>query len=742
MRTRLPTLTTFALLTAPFALHAEDGMLELRQQTTLISNFPEGEQTPIFLDADRMSGHQDAEIEAEGEVELRKRGQVVNADRLIYRQAEDEVHALGNVRIEQQDSLVTGPELRMKLESHEGYMRQPVYQMRQPDSHGAAENLEFAGENKYNITAGTYTTCREGNDDWFLRSSEMELDRTVQVGTAHHASVVFKGVPILYSPWLEFPLDDQRKSGFLPPTFGSSGKSGAIFALPYYWNIAPDQDATITPRILSKRGLQMNAEYRYLDRRYAGKTNIEFLPNDSQTGTNRFNLLLNHGQSLGAGWSGGLNVQKVSDDNYFRDLNTTVATTSQVHLPREGVLAYNGYGLSFLTRVQSFQTLQDPLAPITPPYSRRPQLLLNGAWRNFPAVDLGLASEWTDFSHPTLLSGRRFSFYPSISLPLNQSFAFVTPKVGVHHTRYTLTENNPDEVSSMTRTLPIFSLDSGLFMERDWAVRGGEYLQTLEPRLYYLYIPYQDQGRLPNFDSALADFNYAQIFSENQFVGSDRINDANQLTAALTSRLLDPGTGQEWLRATIGQRYYFKEQQVVLPGGVARSDNSSDILAAFSGRVTSDWSVDAGVQYNPNRQDFQKTGIGVRYQPAVGKVLNLGYRYTRDMLNPIKQVDISTQWPIAGRWQGMGRFNYSFQDSRLVEGLAGLEYNAGCWAARVVMHQFATATTQSSSSIFFQLELFGMGRIGSNPLDILKRNISGFTPTHQLSSPATTYEQY
>lgn len=738
MRKRLP-FTAFALLTVPLALHAEESTLELRQQTSLISTFPEDEQTPLFLDADRMSGRQDVEIEAEGEVELRKRGQVVNADRLLYRQEEDEVHALGNVRIEQKDSLVTGPELKMKLDTHRGYMRQPVYQISQPDAHGEAENLEFAGENRYNITEGTYTTCSEGNNDWFMRSSEMELDRTVQVGTAHHASVVFKGVPILYTPWLQFPLDNQRKSGFLPPTFGSSGKSGLEFSLPYYWNIAPEQDATLTPRILSKRGLQLRGEYRYLNPFYAGKTNFEFLPNDNQTGASRYNLLLNHGQLLAEGWTGGLNVQKVSDDNYFRDLDSTVATTSQVLLPREGTLAYNGYGLSFLTRVQSFQTLQDPKAPITPPYSRLPQMLLNGAWRNFPAVDLGLTSEWTDFRHPSLLNGQRFSFYPSISLPLNQSFAFVTPKVGVHYTRYTLSENNTDGVPDMTRTLPVFSLDSGLFMEREWQMQGNEYLQTLEPRLYYLYIPYRDQSQLPNFDSALADFNYAQIFSENQFVGNDRINDANQLTAALTSRLLDPATGQEWLRATVGQRYYFKEQQVVLPGGVARNDKSSDILAAFSGRVTPAWNVDAGVQYNTSQQQFYKSSIGARYQPEVGKVLNLGYRFTRDAL---KQVDISSQWPLNGRWQGVGRVNYSFLDSKLLEGLAGLEYNGGCWAARMVMHQFASATAETSRSIFFQLELFGMGRIGSNPLDILKRNISGFAPTHQLSSPATTYEQY
>lgn len=738
MRTLRPTLAALALLILPLDLHAEDDVLELRPQTSLITEYPADEPTPVFIRADRMSGRQEGEIEAEGEVELRKRGQTVDADRLDYRQTEDEVHAEGHVRIEQKGSVATGPELRMKLETRQGFMREPAYRLTQPDAHGTAENLEFLGEDKYRITQGSYTTCSEGNDDWFMRTSEMELDRTTQVGTASGASVYFKGVPFLYTPWLTFPLNNQRKSGFLPPTFGSSGKSGAEFSLPYYWNIAPEQDATITPRLLSKRGLQLSGQYRYLNPAYSGETRLETLPNDNITGSNRYALWMRHGQNLGSGWAAGLNLQTVSDDDYFRDLTTTLATTSQTNLPREGALAYNGYGLNFLTRVQRFQTLQDPLAPLTPPYGRAPQMLLNGSWRNFPALDLGLSSEWVDFTHPTLINGKRFSFYPNISLPLARSFAFVTPKLGMHTTRYTLGDNNSTALADTTRTLPIFSLDSGLFFERELQLSGTDFIQTLEPRLYYLNIPYRDQSRLPNFDSALADLNYVQMFAENQFVGGDRINDANQLTMALTTRLLDPSSGQERLRAAIGQRYYFKDQQVTLDGA-ARSDKSSDILATFSGRVTPFWSVDTGIQYTPGQQQFEKSNIGVRYQPEPGKALNLGYRFTRDIL---KQVDISTQWPISGRWQAMGRLNYSFLDSKILEGLAGVEYNGGCWAARMVMHNFATATSQASNSIYFQLELFGLGKIGSNPLDILKRNISGYAQTNQLSSPAITHEPY
>lgn len=732
MTTLRPTLAALVLLIQPFDLHAEDEALVLRPQSALISEFPPDEATPAFISADRMTGHQEVEIQAEGEVELRKRGQVLNADRLTYRQADDEVHAEGNVRIEQKDSITTGPELRMKLEERRGYMRSPVYQISRPDSHGTAENLEFAGENKYVISDGTYTTC--GNDDWFIRTKEMELDRTTQVGTASHASVYFKGVPFLYSPWLTFPLNSQRKSGLLPPTLGSSGRSGVEFSLPYYWNIAPERDATITPRFLSKRGMQLSGEYRYIDPAYFGESRIEALPNDNIAERSRYLLSVRHGQGLGSGWAAGLNVQKVSDDNYFRDLTTTLANTSQTNLPREGMLAYNGLGMNFLTRVQRFQTLQDPLAPVIPPYARAPQLLLNGVWRDISAVDLGLTGEWVDFTHPSLVNGKRLTVYPNVSLPVMRSYAFLTPKIGLHHTRYTLGENNDTGVADATRSLPIFSLDSGLFFERELQLRGGNYIQTLEPRLYYLNIPYRDQSKLPNFDSALADFNYSQMFTENQFVGGDRLNDANQLTVAMTSRLLDPQTGQEWLRAALGQRYYFKDQQVTL-NDAARTAQSSDILATFSGRFGRFWNLDTGIQYNPNQSELQKTGVGIRYQPELGKALNLGYRYTRDT---IEQVDISAQWPLTGRWQGMGRWNYSFLDGKVLEGLAGLEYNGGCWAARMVMHRFTTATSQSSNSIFFQLELFGLGRIGSNPLDILKRNITGYAQTNQLSTPATT----
>jgi LPS-assembly protein len=483
----------------------------------------------------------------------------------------------------------------------------------------------------------------------------------------------------------------------------------------------------------------MSGDYRYLGSAYQGDAQAAILPHDNQTGEQRYALALHHNQSLGGGWAGGLNIQSVSDDNYFRDLTNNLSNTAQNNLPREGVLAWHGNGMAFLGRVQKFQTLQDPLTPITPPYSRAPQLLLNGAWDTLPVVSAGLSSEWVDFRHSTMVSGQRLTLYPSVSIPLSRSHGYVTPKLGVHHTNYSMTANNTGDLPDSVRTLPIFSVDSGLFFERPLQFGNLNLLQTLEPRLYYLNIPYRDQSQLPLFDTALADLNYSMMFSENQFIGGDRINDANQITLAVTTRLIDTDNGQEGIRATIGQRFYFEDQQVLLDYSGAQADTASDILASVGARVAA-WAVDATTQYQPNQSDFARTGVSVSYLPTAGKALNMGYRFNRDELNPIKQIDVSAQWPLARGWQALGRWNHSLRDDKVLEGLLGLEYNAGCWAARVVAHRFVTTAVESNDSIYFQLELSGLGRLGTNPLDILKRNIYGYSSLNQTN--AATYDQH
>lgn len=740
-------------------LKPDGGGLQLKLQPGFIRIPPANKDpVPLFFDADDLQGHQDRDIEASGTVRLRKRGKAVYADWLRYDQTANEIHARGNVRLEQRGDTMDGSELNFNMDTERGDLEKPKYrvQVNTTTGRGEGEKLVFEGENKYRMLAGNYTTCEVGNNDWFVRAKEFEIDKDRQIGTARGASVDFLGMPILYSPYLSFSLDRQRKSGFLSPTFGSTGNSGAEFSIPYYWNIAPNHDATFTPRFMTKRGAMLSSEFRYLDPRYNGDVRYETLPTDRvRGGDGRFAIAIRHVQTLDYGWVGNVNVQRVSDSNYFTDLSTQIAATSQVILPRHGVLSKGGtwwndgtYGFS--AAVQRWQTLQtDPLNPVVQPYNRN-ALNFNAAKQNIGPADFDLTSSLVGFTHPTLINGVRTIAYPSFSAPIQSSFAYITPKIGVHLTRYNFDQTNTP-LGDQSRVAPITSIDSGLLFERNMTLAGQHMLQTLEPKLYYVYIPTRSQNQLPNFESGLQTVNFATLFSENQFSGGDRINDANQITTGVTSRLLQEN-GVERLRVGLAERFYFKSQEVTLPGVAARVDNRSDLLATLGGTIVPHWTAEAGWQYTTSSSQTQRANAGVRYEPEPGKVINVSYRYTNGALtsttgttavasptnpsNTLRQLDFSSQWPLTRRVSAVARWNYSIADSRLLEGLIGLEYDGGCWAFRVVTHSFATTAATTANSFFMQLELNGVSKIGSNPLELLRRNIAGYyRGTAQLARP-------
>jgi LPS-assembly protein len=704
---------------------ADELGLKLKIQPALIPYSERSDEpTPMFLEADRLQSHQDRELEAEGNVSLRQRGAAVFSDYLYYAFPERELTVTGHVRFEKEGDVVTGEKLFYNLDSESGYLEKPDYRFQQFRARGSADRMVLESPTKMRVDKATYTNCDVGDDDWFLRVDKLDLDRQRDLGVAHNATVVFKGLPVLYSPYLDFSLSGHRKTGLLPPIIGSTGQSGFEVTQPFYWNIAPNRDATIAPRVLARRGVLLNTEFRYLEPRLGGEMRGEYLPDDRETKEDRYGYSWQHRQQFGYGFSGAFNVQGVSDDTYFTDLSEQIAATSQTNLPREGNLFYDGSWWNLNARVQRFQTLQDPLAPVTPPYARAPQLTVNVNRQTDYYLDLGLQGEYVDFDHPFLLNGKRRILYPSVSVPLQTSYFLVTPKIGYHDTRYSFEDPNlPVE----TRGLPIYSIDSAVTFERNARLRGRDFIQTLEPRLYYVYIPFRPQDQLPIFDTAVADFSLAQIFTENQFTGGDRINDANQLTAAVSSRLINPGSGEEQLRFVLGQRYYFEGQQVTL-NTAPRDSDRSDVLAAMTGRITPNWVTDVSLQYSANTSQMEQSNVALRYQPGIGKVMNFGYRFTRDTL---EQVDLSSQWPIGGRWTGLARWNYTLRDDRLLEGLAGLEYNAGCWAARFVMHRFVSSTQEYINAMFFQLELNGVSRIGSNPLGVLQQSVTGYAKTNE-----------
>jgi len=722
----------------------------------------QGELLPTFIAADHIAGKNDVEVVADGNVELRKRNSILQSDRLTYWQEADEMEAEGNVRLSRDGDRVRGPRMRMKMEDSTGFFEQPEYSIRRiktgsaatlwtgteerlsPDlttGRGVATRMEFEGEGKYRLTDATYSTCTPaaGRDpDWFARTTDLRLDYDDETGSARNATLYFKGAPILYSPWMSFSLNNERKSGLLTPTFGSTSSGGMEYTQPFYWNIAQNMDATIAPRFMSKRGTLWNGEYRYLQPSYSGTMQGQYLPDDKLEHKRRSSYSLSHSQTLGYGLSGTLALNGASDGTFFSDLANGSSVVAQTNLLRQATLSYGAAWWSANLMAQSYQTLQDPsLPPVTEPYRRLPQLTLNANRSDLPlGISFAFSGEHVNFRNPTLVEGRRFTLYPQLSLPLQTEILSVTPKIGLHSTRYDLEHQATGTPDRLTRSVPIFSVDSGVAFERNMDWFGKALTQTLEPRLYYLYVPVRDQSLIPVFDSGLADFNFAQIFSENRYGGGDRIGDANQATAMLTSRLLDPLTGAEVMRAAFGQRFYFSTQNVGLPGEVLRSDRQTDFLASLSGRIMPKTYIDTGIQYNPRLSRVERLNLGGRYQPEAGKVLNAGYRFTRDQLGVagLGQFDISGQWPVFGGWHAVGRFNYSTKDRRMIESVAGLEYDGGCWIGRIVMQRLATQTQESNTALFFQLELNGFAKVGSNPLDILRRNVPGYGVINQQSA--------
>ena len=723
--------------------------------------------TEVVINAEQIHGLNDKEAIAEGNVELIKRDARLEADKLIYRSAEDEVEATGNVRLSRDGDRVSGPHLKMQLSTDTGVFDEPTYQIQSPvlggqnpsaDSktkknplptgRGHAKALNFQGKGQYQLTDATYSTCTPATDgrfDWFAKVADLKLDYTDETGTGKHTTVYFKDVPILYSPWLSFPLNNRRKTGLLSPTIGSSSNTGFELTQPFYWNIAPDMDATISPRLMSKRGLQIGNEFRYLGATYSGTTQLQVLPHDSVTNTDRWSLAWRHAQDLGGGFNGNINLNSVSDDTYFSDLGTRLTSIERTHLVRQAELGYASNWWRAGMLVQEYQTLQDPNLPlIGKPYRRLPQFTLNAGRYDLPlGMETVLNAEYVNFQHLTLAQGQRMTMYPQLSLPIQTSAVLITPKIGFKALHYAIDQYQRFDAAgpaSYTTSLsvPIASVDSSVVFERPATWLGREMIQTLEPRLYYLYAPARDQSKIPLFDTAATDFNFAQIFSESRYIGGDRIADANQITGMVSSRFIDPSTGAELIRAGFGQRFYFADQKVGLPGEALRTDRKTDILAAVSGRVVAGVYLDTAWQYNPQIGQTQRFNVGTRYEPEDGKVLNLSYRYAREVvgapLSGFAQIDISGQWPLGNGWHGIGRYNYSTRDNRVIETLGGVEYNGGCWVARGVIQRSATQLLNSNTTLFFQLELNDFSRIGSNPLDLLKRSVRGYDAINSRSS--------
>jgi LPS-assembly protein len=733
-------LTAIAAASATVCAHAQT--VKTTKTAQVASTTPAAPKRPTHVEdknavttvrAEDISGRPEREINLDRDVEVVHDKTRMTADTACFRQVEDEVEAKGNVRMWRFGDYYTADELKLNMETGVGYMLHPTYKMEVNNAQGKARRIDFLGDDEAVVVDGTYSTCQGPNPDWYLRSSTLRLDQGRDVGTASTTVVYFKDVPFLGTPGLSFSLSGARRSGWLPPTPGYTSKGGAELVVPYYFNIAPNRDLTLYPRLISRRGFQLGATGRYIGESddgnyYEGKTSFEYLPHDRETKTDRWEVNTSHTQALTKEWSFGWNARAASDDNYPNDFGKTVSSSAERQLLRELRTDYRGEYWSLTARANRYQVLQDPDSVIDPsltverPYDRLPSINFRAARYDVGGFDWQVDSELTRFSHPTLVNGNRFVAIPQVSYPIIGSSYFVTPKLMLNTAAYQLDSYQDQASRNISRAIPTFSVDSGLQFERESKLFGRDMTQTLEPRLFYVYTPYKKQDN-PLFDTAESTFNFTQIFSENRFIGSDRVADANQVTAAVVSRFLE-ANGAERLRLAFGQRFYLNDQRVQLDPTVERKDSRSDILAAATGRISETWGIDSAVQYNPHDSKVVSSNLTLQFQPGAKKVFNAGYRYLRDSF---KNADFSSQWPLTDRWFGVGRVSYSLQDHRILDTLIGLEYNCDCWVFRLGAQRFVTTANKSSTQLFFQLELNGLSKFGiGNPLEVMKSSIPGY----------------
>jgi LPS-assembly protein len=681
-----------------------------------------------YLDADQTEASGSDIFRFTGDVDIRRGDQQLEADKAVYDKNTDIVDAKGNVRYRQGDFSLDADSVYVELEANKGTIENSNFSVADKHARGDAESIFLEGKNKARLKRARYTTCNPGNDDWYFSTSELKLNQETGIGTARDILVEFKGVPIFYFPYLTFPLNDERKSGFLTPSFGGSDEVGSELITPYYWNIAPNRDATITPRITSKRGVQLLTEFRYLNPTNGGQINLEYLPDDDEFGDDRHFIAIRHQGNFAPRWRTYVNINDVSDDSYFEDLGTDLNVASTTHLERRGEVTYSGDFWSATGRVQGFQTIDETIAAVDRPYDRLPQFLVNANLpRQWGGSNYLFQGEYVSFDRDDSVTGDRFDIQPGISLPLRNSSGFITPTLSLRHTQYALNDELPGTESSPSRTLPIFSVDSGVTFEREASWGGTRFQQTLEPRLFYLYVPFRDQSDIPIFDTTLLDFSFARLFQTNRFAGTDRVGDANQLTLALSTRLFDDN-GTERFNAKIGQIRYFRDREVILPDGVVETENSSDVIAeAIALEVVPNWSAITTLQWDPQDSRVEKTVVGVRYQTSDKRFFDLSYRYlneevedpsTSTVREQLEQIDVSALWPLSKsqdhQWNAVGRLNYSLTDDRTLEFLAGVEYDTCCWAFRIANRSFVNEVDgDSNNSLFLQLELKGLTRFGN-----------------------------
>lgn len=679
-----------------------------------------------FIEADQAEIDLDPEGTATllGDVRARLGRRQIQGDTMVYDRPSEQLDVLGTVRYWDRETFLSGARAHFDLELGDGWVDEASFRFLDRHGRGTADKVTVGGGILLAEQA-KYTTCNPGATDWEIGASSLRLDKEADTGTARNVTVRFKDVPIFYSPWLSFPLSRKRKSGFLAPSYGSTEEVGADLLVPFYWNIAPERDATLALRAMSTRGTMFQGEYRYLMATGLGNLNVEYLPSDRQQGDSRSLYRFQHQQRFSPRLNLFVDLSHVSDRDYFEDLGTNIAISSTRFLDRRAELRYQGTGWSLLGRLQSYQTVDRNIGENGRPFDRLPQLLLTTSSppRN-RALSYGLRTELVRFDHDARTDGWRYDLTPNVSYPMRTLGTFLIPRLEMRYTHYALKDTAANQSNSQNRSVPTASLDGGLFLERDFAIGKGRYTHTIEPRLFYLYVPFRNQDNIPTFDTSEYTFSFAQLFRTNRFTGSDRVGDANQLTVALTTRLIDQDSGLERLRLSVGEIRYFRDRRVTLPGRAIDTESTSDIVVETAARIAREWSIQATAQWDTGENTTNRGTFTLRYRPNARGIVNVGYRFIR---NQVEQTDLSARWPVNRQLSLVGRWSHEVPENRILDAFGGIEYNSCCWAVRAVLRKYLNSDKSDHvTGIYFQLLLKGLGGIGGKTDEFLRTQIPGY----------------
>jgi LPS-assembly protein len=644
-----------------------------------------------------------------GAVTIRQGDKVFSAEQVDFDEATRQVTVKSESLFRNKDVIIRSREAQFDLNGETGAFVGTEFTLPGRAARGEAERIEIDSKGRARLFDASYTTCGPTSDAWYLDSSDIRLDHKEGLGTARHTRLRLMNVPVIYLPYFQFPIDDRRRTGLLYPTIGTFSGAGVDMRWPVYINLAPNYDATVTPRYMAERGLQSGVDFRYLLEKGEGSMRYEYL-DDRKYGQDRSLFKLDHHSLINSRLALQAKYAESSDREYFEDLGGTLSSSSITHLEQTAKLTYQAPASYTITAlVQNFQPIATTLTDIDDPYKRLPQIRFRSRTPRFFDTRAGIESEYVNFARDDSVEGSRLVLAPYLQFERQSAAWYVTGQADLSHTRYELTETEAGQPQSPDRTLPVVSAETGLRFER---ITEQGRLQTLTPRAFALYVPYENQDDLPIFDTGEPDFDFVQLLARNRFSGDDRLADARHIAGAATLRELDPDTGEALWSASIGQLYRFEAPRVALPDVPPPERGATEFIGQFDYRLSRSWRAVVAAQWAPEDSEFERTQVGFRYRnPDRRHQFDIAYRYRRDIL---EQADMSFLTPIGGGWKFAARTRYSLKDSESRENFAGIEYGTCCWAVRVSWRRFiADASGDFDSGVYLQLQLKGLGSLGA-----------------------------